>query len=159
MSETYTAAHGNAGSLTTEWGQRLNPNIHGYQSGLLLLSHNGNSLASFKRSRQLQFTQAHGFPVPSHCSQTKIQTPPHSQWGFCSTHLPSPLPLTLLQPHGPPHCSYSTLGRAPPQGLCTGSFYLPQCSSISPSLPGISAPGDGMDLPEHQVQPHQALSN
>ena len=42
-SVTYTTAHGNTRSLTTEQGQGSNPCPRGYQLGLLLLSHDGNS--------------------------------------------------------------------------------------------------------------------
>ena len=45
-SETYTTAHGNAGSLTTEQRQGLDLSPHGCQSNLFLLSYNGNSHSS-----------------------------------------------------------------------------------------------------------------
>ena len=52
MSVTYLIAHGNAGSLTHySQGQGWNPHPHGWcWSGLLPLSHNGNSSIFFSEN-------------------------------------------------------------------------------------------------------------
>ena len=52
MSANYTTAHGKAGSLTHQVGPGIEPLSFGYQSGLLPLSHHGNSSPSTFRKNQ-----------------------------------------------------------------------------------------------------------
>ena len=54
VGSTYTIAHYNARSLTTEQGGGSNPRPHGCWSGSLLLSHSGNSKSQKFESRFIQ---------------------------------------------------------------------------------------------------------
>ena len=52
---------------STKWGQGSNLHPHGYQSGSLLLSHNGNSCISFLKS-----TNINCFLCTSHCAKYPV---------------------------------------------------------------------------------------
>ena len=90
------------------------------------------------QSLSLQEPRLPGGKSPSLLHKALYDLPPSPP---CLYLLPLSVSLTLLQPHGPPHCLSNTPGTVLPQGLCTGCFLcwkaVPSESYMAPSLTSL----------------------